>query len=173
MSDDLLAGTITNRTGVDLTDCILLHANWAYQLQPLAAGAAAVVNKSLVPRPVRIVLTGATAGDDSARDLADDGSAIFSPESSDVARYAKAMMFYDAIGADAYARTPHRYQSFIDLSRLLAGDQAILLARTQRPGTQWTSKDAPLSSDQDHRWVYYRFVIPLNKSGQSAAGSGQ
>jgi len=163
LNDNLLAGSVTNRTGVQLTDCVLMHANWAYQLPPLAEGAVAVVDKSVVPRPVRTVLTGATAGDDTGVRMAEDGSVIYDPASSDVARHVKAMMFFDAIGADAYASTPHRYQSFIDLSRLLAGDQAILLARGPAPGSNWTSGDAELASSDDRRWVFYRFIIPLKK----------
>jgi hypothetical protein len=73
------------------------------------------------------------------------------------------MMFYEAIGGADYANVPNRYQSFIDLSRLLDGDQAVLLARAETSGSQWSTPDGPLASDQDRRWVYYRFVIPLKK----------
>jgi hypothetical protein len=163
-ADDLLAGTIANHSGVKLEDCLLMHAKWAYQLNALADGATATVNDTLVPRPVKATLTGVIAGDETNVRTAEDGSAIFDPASSDVARHAKTMMFYEAIGGAAYARLPNRYQSYVDLSRLLDGDQAILLARAaDAAGSQWITADGPLASNQDRRWVYYRFIIPLKK----------
>ena len=39
--DDLLAGHLTNRTGVELQDCVLMHGNLAYALPNLANGAVA------------------------------------------------------------------------------------------------------------------------------------
>jgi hypothetical protein len=116
---------------------------------------------------VKAALTGAVAGDSPDARTAEDGSVIFDPSTSDVARVLKTMMFYEAIGGAAYASVPNRYQSFIDLSRLLDGDQAILLARAaDAPSSEWTTSDGPLASDQDRRWVYYRFVIPLKSEAR-------
>jgi hypothetical protein len=99
------------------------------------------------------------------------------------------MMFYDAMGGAAYASTPNRYKGFIDMSRLLAGNDAILLARG--PATQLTPESPPSGmgasmssawrmtgaeprsmsgikqfvplSDKDKNWTYYRFIIPLQE----------
>ena len=164
LPDNLLAGEITNRTGLKLEDCILMHANWAWQLPSLDDGKSVQITEDLDPRTVKAALTGAVAGDSPDIRTAEDGSVIFDPSTSDVARVLKTMMFYEAIDGAAYASVPNRYQSFIDLSRLLDGDQAILLARAAAPGSQWITPDGPLASDQDRRWVYYRFVIPLKSS---------
>jgi hypothetical protein len=163
LPDNLLAGEITNRTGLALEDCVLMHANWAWQLPSLDDGKSVQITEDLDPRTVKATLTGAVAGDSPDARTAEDGSVIFDPSTSDVPRVLKTMMFYEAIDGAAYAGVPNRYQSFIDLSRLLDGDQAILLARAAAPGSQWTTPDGPLASDQDRRWVYYRFVIPLKK----------
>jgi hypothetical protein len=86
------------------------------------------------------------------------------PEALDVPQLVKSMMFHDAaLGANS-TQTPNRYQSFIDLSRLLAGDQAILLARAPKTvGSSWITDKGSLATNQDRRWVYYRFIIPLKK----------
>jgi hypothetical protein len=49
---------------------------------------------------------------------------------------------------------------------LLQGDQAILFVRAEVPGSQWTDGETSLASNQDRRWVYYRFVIPLEEKSR-------
>jgi len=108
------------------------------QAPPLDPDAVVTIDESRSPRTIKTTLTSASAGDDSHVRTADDGAVMFDSLSTDVSRLAKLMMFYDAIGGSAYASVPNRYQSFIDLSRLLKGDQAILLARAPADaGSQW------------------------------------
>jgi hypothetical protein len=153
----MVRGTLANRTGVKLQDCVLMHANWAYRLGDLADGASAAVDRATPPRTVRTVLTASEA---EQRDAVPHLDAL----SATAGEIVQAMMFYDALGGRAYARAAHRYQSFVDLSRLLRGDQAILLARgPAEAASAWTAGDAPLASDEDRRWLYYRFVIPLQR----------
>ncbi|HMP04847.1 MAG TPA: hypothetical protein PJ982_00725 [Lacipirellulaceae bacterium] len=141
--DDLLVGRIENRTGVRLQDCLLMHGRWAQSLPPLDDGAAVQVGDPAAPRTVRTVraaLTSVGAGDDPTVRPSDDGSVVFDPAGVDVARIVKAMMFHDAVRGTAYTRMIHRYQSWVDLSPLLRGDQAILLARAPPDaGSQWTA----------------------------------
>ncbi len=171
--DDLVAGRITNRTGVRLEDCFLMHGRWARQLPPLEPDATVEVDDALTEVTVRTALTSVTAGDDHTVRATADASVIFDPGGADVARVAKAMMFFEAIGGVDYARIPHRYQAFIDLSRLLRGDQAILLARAPATaGSQWTDGEKPLASNQDRRWTYYRFIIPLTTDDDSKPNAG-
>ncbi|MCC6493551.1 MAG: hypothetical protein IT424_11075 [Pirellulales bacterium] len=155
LADNLLAGHITNRTGLKLDDCVLMHANWAYVLPPLAEGAVATIDQGLQPRTVRTALT---IGDRQRTGAAPR----LDPLSASVAEIASAMMFYDAIGGRDYAQAVNRYQSFVDLSRALKGEQAILMARAaDAAGSRWMSGDEPLESPADRRWTYYRFLIPL------------
>jgi hypothetical protein len=160
LDDDLLAGHITNRTGVKLESCLLMHGNWAYRLPDLADGAVATIDDTLQPTTVKTALTNAASGYASSSSTT-DGPPRLEANTTDVDRLAMAMMFHEALGGFAYAQTPSRYQSFIDLSRLLQGDQAVLLARAPAPGSQWTNGETSLASVDDRRWVYYRFVIPL------------
>jgi hypothetical protein len=161
LDDDLLAGHLTNRTGVELKECLLLHGNLSYALPDLPDGAVATIDDTLQPTRVKTALL-RSAGSLQAESAApNEGPARLETHSTDVHQIAMAMMFYDAFGGETYALGPNRYQSFLDMSRLLRGDQAILLARAEIAGSNWEGGDGPLASDQDRRWVYYRFVIPL------------
>lgn len=169
--DNELEGRVTNRTGVRLEDCVLVRGNWAYKLPPLDDGAEAVVDDALPNVSIRTMLTSVAAGEDSSVRHADDGSVPFDPLSTDVARILKVMMFYDALGGAKYAGTPNRYLSFLDMSRLIRGDQAVLLARTPAAaGSHWIDGDQPWINPDDRRWVYYRFVIPLAEEEQVPEG---
>ncbi len=171
--EELLRGTITNDSGrddsgVELEDCLLLYGRWAYKLGRLPAGKTLDIDDSLQPRTVKTSLTSSTAGDDTARNTADDGTVLFQNAEWDIARLVKSMMFFEAINGTRYTGKQHRYQSFVDLSSLLKqDDQAILLARCNAPGSQWLTSDQPLASDEDRRWTYYRFVINVEKPESS------
>jgi hypothetical protein len=171
--EDQLIGRIANRTGVRLEDCVLLRGKWSAEL-----------TEASTPRTLRTVLTSAGAGDDPNVRKMDDGTVLYDPLSIDVARIAKLMMFYEAIGGDAYAGVPNRYQGFVDLSRLLKGDAAILLARApaevgsfwsggKSPPDNWEGKSialamSPAREAMQRKWTYYRFIIPLDQTAEPA-----
>ena len=160
LDDDLLAGFLTNRTGLELQDCILMHGDLAYTLPNLADGAVATIDDTLQPTKVRTALTASVQQAGQPR----GGAPQLELHTTEVPELVTAMLFHEALGGEAYAQGPSRYQSFIDMSRLLKGNQAILLARAaDAAGSNWTDGDAPLASDEDRRWVYYRFVIPLEE----------
>ncbi len=173
LDDDQLAGQLTNRTGVELQECFLMHGDLAYRLPNLADGAVATVDESLQPSSVKTALTHGDAGYELGGSAADVSANRLDADSTDVNRLAIAMMFYEAVGGGAYAQSPNRYQAFVDLSRLLKGDQAVLLARAAGAGSEWIDGETALASKRDRRWVYYRFVIPLVESGQGAGGRGE
>jgi hypothetical protein len=165
---DLLEGRIVNRTGVRLEDGVLIHGSWAYKLPELAAGAEAAIDDALPNATIKTMLTGVAAGDDPRVRKADDGSVAFNPLSTDVARIAKLMMFYEALGGAAYAGTPNEALGFLDLSRLVRGDQAVLVARAPASaGSWWRAHGTSLGGAGDRHWVYYRFVIPVTKKTET------
>ena len=164
LDDDLLAGHLTNRTGVELQDCVLMHGNLAYSLPNLADGAVATIDDTLQPTRVKTALLQAAGRQDALPAAPNEGPARLEVYSTDVPQLAAALMFHDVLGAEAYSQGPNRYQAFLDMSRLLQGKQAILLARAaNQNGSNWTDGNETLASDQDRRWVYYRFVIPLEE----------
>ena len=160
--EELLGGTITNDSKLELEDCVLLYGRWAYNLGRMPAGKTIDIDETLQPRTVKTLLTSATAGDTTSINTADDGTVPFQNGEWDIARLIKAMMFYEAINGPRYTNKTHRYQSFVDLSSLLKqNNQAILLAKCNAPGSQWLANDQPLASDQDRRWTYYRFILKV------------
>jgi len=163
--DKLLLGQITNSTGVALKDCLLLYRHWAYHIGPVADGTTVKFDHSKQPRTVKTLLTSAMAGDTTVTDTADDGTVPFQLASSDVTRLLKTMMFFKAINGQRYTGMLNRYQSFVDLSHLLEQDScAVLVAQPETSGSQWLDDDQPLRSDEDNRWTYYRFVLPVQET---------
>jgi hypothetical protein len=160
--DRLLAGYITNRLGVELTDCLLLYGRWAYYLARVGDERTVAIDDQLQPRTLKTMLTNATAGDLAVSRIADDGTVPFERYGSDVTRIVKTMMFYEAIGGADYTGALNRYQHRIDMSHVLQTDRAILLARAPGSGSQWFQADKPLKSNQDQHWLFYRFVVPVN-----------
>ena len=163
-ADELLTGEILNQTGIDLDDCLLMYGRWAYRLNKLENGETAVIDRSQQPRTVKTQLTSGRAGDQATADTADDGTVQFDIYGSDVSRLVKLMMFYRAAGGRTYAPTWNRYQHFVDMSPLLSGRQAVLLARVDRNvRSQWIDGETPLKSEYDRNWTFYRFVIPIKE----------
>lgn len=164
--EELLRGEITNNSDVELVECQLLFGRWAYDLGRLPANASFEIDSSKQPRTVKTLLTSANAGDETITSqalVAEDGTVPFERAQWDMARLAKAMMFHEAIGGSNYTKRVHRYQQFVDLSKVLATKQeAVLLAKCESPGTDWIANDRPLASDRDRRWTYYRFLVPVD-----------
>jgi len=160
--DELLEGQLSNLTGIELEDCLLLYGNWAFHLGKLADKATYKIDFSRQPRTVKTSLTSATAGDETEADTAEDGTVPFRLAESDVTRLVKTMMFFEAINGHRYSGKLNRYQSFVDLSHLLKQeDVAILLAKSPTTGSQWHNGEQPLRSDDDRRWTFYRFVLEV------------
>jgi hypothetical protein len=156
--DELVQGTITNDTGATLSDACLLCGQWGYRLGDVKPGQRLEVGPDLGARSVKSIVArrarrGATAGLDT-----------FLAGRADVDELLNVMMFYEAVGGEAFAGLPNRYQSECDLSRLLALDRAILVATGPGQGSQWTNATTanPLSNEHDQSTVIYRFILPVN-----------
>lgn len=171
-AEELVAGYITNRTGTDLSECVLLVGRWAYSLGQINDGATVKIDSERQPRSIKTQLTGSLVGQDPIPG-ATDNVAIFDPASSDVAGLTTLMMFYEAVGGRSYASAWNRYQHFVDMSSLLATGDAVLLARaTDAAGSQWFDAEQPLVSDHDQNWTYYRFVIPVKQPREITVPAG-
>lgn len=163
MDGDILEGFIVNDSEVELQDCHLLFGWQAYHLGRLLPGRQLTIDDSKLPRRIKTLLTNSTAGDETERRVADDGTVQFSYAQHDIARLAKLAMFYEAIDGQKYSNLMHEYQSFVDLSPLLQQeDIAILLCRVATSNGQWHDGDQPLGSDDDRIWTYYRFILPVD-----------
>lgn len=162
--EEMLRGQIVNDTDVTFEDGLLLYGRWAYRLGRLGPAETLLIDDESQPRTVKTMLTSATAGDTTEVRTAEDGTVPFRHAETDVARLVKAMMFFEAIDGGRYTGVLNRYQAFVDLSHILQQeDQAILLARSSSTGSQWMDDGKPLRSDEDRRWTYYRFLLPVEK----------
>ena len=86
--------------------------------------------------------------------------------SVDVAYILRAMMFFEAGGGQGYTGLANGYQSFIDLSRLLKTDRAILLAQapadvTKSLGRKVLRDGKVLAEQETRRDVFFRFLLPV------------
>jgi len=171
VGEEMLRGSVVNELQVPLDDCLLLYGPWAYRLGRVAPGDTLQVGDDIQPRTVKTMLTSATAGDTTEARTAEDGTVRFRDAQTDVARLVKAMMFFKAIDGSRYTGVLNRYQSTIDLSHLLRQQNlAILLARCSTGGSQWLDGAEPLRSDEDRRWTYYRFILPVTTGTNGDSG---
>jgi hypothetical protein len=174
VGEEMLQGHLVNQLQAPLEDCLLLYGPWAYRLGRVAPDQTLQIGEHQQPLTVKTMLTSATAGDITESRTADDGTVRFKDGETDVARLVKAMMFFDAINGHRYTGILNRYQASVDLSPLLQQqDLAILLARCPQGGSQWLDDGEPLRSEEDHRWTYYRFLLPVAVGlGDEPARSG-
>lgn len=162
--EELVSGQIVNSSGVMFEDAVLLYGSWAYYLGKISPDGIVTVEEDLQPRTIKTLLTSATAGDTTEQRTASDGTVPFQWAETDVSRLVKATMFFKAISGEQYTGGLNRYLNSADLSHLLKQtDVAILMARTQTPGSQWMNGAKPLASDEDRHWTYYRFVLPVEE----------
>jgi hypothetical protein len=169
--DDLLTGTVTNTLGFRLTDCVLAHDRYAYELGTLEPGVP--VDLAQKERPeLKTLLTGKTMVPDTA---AEDWRLEVTPydhASRDIRDVLRVMMLFEAAGGRRYTRLLNRYQSFVDLSGLLKTDRAVLIGwvppdrkTPEQGGAELLDDGQPLGSDQDTHSTVYRFVFPVRQAG--------
>ncbi len=150
----LLNGNVVNPLPVRLTGCVLYHDRWAYNLGTLEPGQQKPVNDDLNYLNVKWMLTERTVVEgDQRTDLWDHAMR------DDVPKLMRMMMFHEAAGGRAHTALVHRYHGFIDLSRHLAADRAILVGRAEAPATTLIADGQPHSSDGDKHWTFYRIMF--------------
>ncbi|NIP84669.1 MAG: hypothetical protein GTO03_03575 [Planctomycetales bacterium] len=151
--DDLLVGTVRNVTDVDLYDCALFYKRWVYLLDTVEAGQQAVVTDDLNMniRTVQSYLT--RLGDWTTESDA---------QRSDLSRIVQRMMFYDAAGGLQYTPLKNQYQSFVDMSGLLAAGKAVFVGRAAQAALVVTQPKTNLSNLPDRPQTFYRFVFSID-----------
>jgi len=150
--DEMLAGEIVNRLGVDLVECRLFYDRWLYTFSSLKDGGRQALGNSLAPKTIKTWM-----GDHS-----------FNRSSRDVSDILTFMMFGRAARSAQGERLENLYQSFADLSDHIQLGRAVLLARvaqgdTPAHGSQLLRDGQPMAGPQDRRWVFYRFVFPVQR----------
>jgi hypothetical protein len=165
LPDDLISGRIINSSGIELEDCVLLHGPWAYRLPDLHKDAEVSIDDAIQPQTVRQALSSSSAGHASSGGSHNDSAPPYDPYGIDIPRIAKTMMFYEAVGGAGFTSTSNEYLRLLDMSRLLDGDQAVLLASApEGDSSAWVDDERSQDLDAARRnWVYYRFVLPVER----------
>lgn len=154
--DGLLVGSVTNETGSLLKSAFVLHGRWGYRLGDLPAGERKEIGPQLGAKQVQSTVMRRSVADSAS------GQENFLAARATERELLNVMMFYEAVGGEAFAGLPNRYQAQCDLSPLLNLDRAILVAVGTNDGSQWTDDagDALDTSPGDST-IYYRFTIPI------------
>jgi len=160
-ADDLLRGTVINPLDVELHDCMIFYADWAYHLERirgrLAPGQTARAEDER-PRNLQWRMTRKAVKD--MKDVATP----WDPASFDVPRIMEMMMFQGVAGGDQYTKLSHRYQDYIDLSTHLKNGRAILIGRIEERGTHVAVNGQEIDGDAGRHWTFCRIVFPVDRS---------
>ena len=157
--DRRLRGTLTNRSGLPLSDCVLLFDRWAFPLGELGPGKSVALDR-IESQTIDTYLT-------KRRTIAaHDEVPPYDRAGFDVHRIMEAMMFYDAAGGSNYTGLLNRYQRFTDLTSQLEFDRAILVGRgPSAAAVIIDEKSAPADAAGDNSAVY-RFVLQVKPPGE-------
>jgi hypothetical protein len=159
--DGLVAGTVENRTGKKLRNVRLLYGEWGYRLGEIADGERVDVSDELSPLRVKTIVTRSAIGKIAS---SDEDAIVFSPGDAGPDGILDLMMFYEAGGGRGFAQMSNRYQSDIDLSRLLELGRAIVVADVDSGGSQLIdAENGQKLGKADSSEVVYRFVLPVRK----------
>jgi hypothetical protein len=164
--DGLAVGKVRNDTGVALIEACLLYGQWGYRLGDLKPMQEVEFGPDLNPIHVKTLLSRrihpAAGGEPSEQ-------RSFSPDEANSAELLEAMMFYNAVGGEAFTGLPNRYQQSVDLSRLLELGRAVFVARGAGPGSQLVTSDSthPIAAPGDPSTIIYRAVFPMPPAAKS------
>jgi hypothetical protein len=170
LSDDdgMVAGRLTNRSGMTLRNARLLYGDWAYRLKDIEPGATIEVNEELTPLSVQTLIRTLALGNFGGSSLGSERSSL-AIEQATATQLANVIMFHKAAGGAAFSRLPLRYQADCDLSRQLELGRAVLVAEVSAAGSRLIEADSgqPLGDrDADSALTIYRFILPVEKSNQ-------
>ncbi|MCO6047625.1 hypothetical protein NG895_27285 [Aeoliella sp. ICT_H6.2] len=167
-ANKLVVGSVQNPTELNLSDCMLVYGTWAWRLGDLPSGGTVEVKPT-------------SLGDARAarrlRNLYEDRFNFNVTEGSyyerqqllgklDLAALAEMMMFYDALGGRRQSHQWHRHQHFVDLSRSLDADSAMLVGKCDDPRSELLRGEKPdsresMRGDKDVYVVLYRYVLDV------------
>ncbi len=177
-SNQLLEGTIDNRAALDLENCKLVYGTWAWDLGKLAAGGSVMVeptsigNTAAAPKKLRNLFKTRHHFDLSQGSYYEKQQLV---QRLELRGLAELMMFYDALGGRNYSEQWNRYQHFVDLSRTLDSNTAMLVGECAAPRSELLrlkSPDDPESGEsmrgpKDANVVLYRYLLPIGPIADS------
>jgi len=160
--DHQLAGIVrlvasdTSDAGFALTNCVLFHDRDAYRIPRFSAA-----------EPINVELLESQMADTYFTQRKINQTTLYDRAGTDRARILEIMMFYRAAGGLQYVGLLNRYQHYLDLSRQLGLDRAILIGFGP-PASKLTINGEPVPADAAAEHItIYRFVLPVRQSESS------
>ena len=125
-----LRGTITNQLQISLSDCVLMHAGWLYDIGTLRPGDTFDLEAGKGPRSLGAFLTKKQAVKDR------NVSARWKSDDRDISRILEVAGMHRATGGPEYTGLQSGRLEHIDMTHLLALDRIILMGKGP-PATKW------------------------------------
>lgn len=157
--EGLIEGSVTNDTGIKLSDCRVLYGSWSWRLGALGDGETATIDPSLSPIRIKKLLG-----------VNPKEGTVYSYKSETIDLYADLMTFGSL--ASTAEGSASRYLHDLDLTHHLEAGRALLVARIQgRLVSELLRDGEPLVEDSVETeegpsrktWVYARFVLPVQE----------
>ncbi|MHC4399291.1 MAG: hypothetical protein ACYTG0_06405 [Planctomycetota bacterium] len=169
-------GTITNRLGCPLSDCMLAFDVYAHPLGTIQPGESIRIGPHLERRELESLLTGRRTvideeeGKPRWKITPRSEMTPYDRGSVDPVYVLRAMMFFKAAGGRRYTQLANGYQGFVDLSDLLKTGRAVLVGESEAStkegehhGAELLCNGRPLEPSQVRHATLYRFVLPVAK----------
>lgn len=153
--EGVVGGALLNRLPMTLTDCVLIYGRWVYQLGDMKPGAELRLDGQIDPQTVETYFRHARLVSEK------DSAAPYDPAATDVPRIVETMLFYDLIGGKKFTGLSNEYQQRLDLSGVVRGGAAVLLARTKEPASDLELDSQTLAADNVRNYTFHRFIIPM------------
>ena len=164
----LPSGSITNTLDFPLLECLLVYGKWVYQLGTIKPGQAVRVGPTLSRSELKTLLTGRKMVFHKEDDKFRQQVTSYDRGSLDIPDILRTMTFFSDAGGRRYTGLSNRYQAFVDFSRLLETDRAVLFALApgdtpQAPcqGAELLRDGQPAAGPNDQHITIYRFVFPV------------
>ncbi|MEL7498819.1 MAG: hypothetical protein AAFN77_14520 [Planctomycetota bacterium] len=155
-----VTGSIKNPFDFELSNCRLLYAGWAYELdEPLAAGDTFDIITDSDERNLLGHLTRKKSTSGKTRNYSVRSS--WNPAEPRLNRLADILMFYEAAGGASYTGMTHEYYPHVDLSDQLNLDRAILVGEVNRQGAEVLLNGGELKTDRDNFTTIVRVILPV------------
>ncbi len=153
-----LTGKLMSHLDIPLTDGVLLYDRWAYRLQQVRPGHQIDIER-IDPQTIETFLHRVTLQGDRSVAPAYDRASF------DVPRIVEIMSLHELAGGEKYSQLNNEHQGFVDLSRLEACGQAILIARSADSAATLVRDGQPIEPEIAGHWTFYRFVFPVKQQG--------
>ncbi len=158
---DQLQGRLVNPLPYEILKPVLFYHNWAYNLPSrLRPGEELTISYEMVPKDLQRRLNKRQVV--NSKDVLTNWSG---EDRQSLDRLLEIMMFYKASGGADYTKLKHRFQPRMDISPVLALDQAVLYGQLAQPLGQVSMSNMPadeVKHETSSTWC--RVLLPVTRA---------